>query len=279
MSTTIFPQSGDTAGELAFQHYVRLCGHDHVRSVGEMEVTHDTGLDVIVSAGHAILNGVHVHVDTDTTITVNDDATNYVYLKLTRDASDLVQDPSSDSDNFVVTTSTETGPDYLPLAIVRASGGSVESGGIDQLTWVGAGPSMSVRKTTTEQRTNTTDGTDGDLQMPLPAGYIYRVEASIAFDDNFQMELETNATPDAAHLHYFSIDDAGVDKISKRVGVNDMIVFSAETDGIAKWEGFIDMRNANHGELDVDWGVHSGDSAYLIKGSVLSLHRINDNLA
>lgn len=272
MATTIFPQSGDTAGELPFQHYVRMATEDHVRSPGDMEVTDAGSLDVSIAAGHAILNGVHVHVDSAVTLTVNDNATNYVYLQLSRDASGLVTDPASDSDNYTVTTTTETGDDYLPLAQVIASGGGIDQ--VNDFRWQVPNGAMGAFKTTNEQRTSTNFQRDGSLILPVPAGRKYLFRATIAFDELPAMKwFITGST--AFQCQVTSLDEAGHDHTETLITNDEEVKFSADTHGVVRWDGYLDSNGSDHDTLDFEWRTHSSSgSAYIRKGSHMKLEPI-----
>jgi len=162
MATTIFPQNGDDGSEQAFQDHALASVMSHVKK--GLEVTIDSGLDVSISAGEAVVGGVRVDTSTPPTITVPDDDVSYVYLKLTR-ASGLVQSPATDADNFTAETATVEDKDHLLLAVVNASSGSITQ--VDDVRWRSPGETMSAGNSGTKTFTGTTHSVLDDVQVPV----------------------------------------------------------------------------------------------------------------
>lgn len=268
MAQTIYPQSGDTAGELAFQHWMRMAGQDHVRGDTDFEVTHNTGLDVDIAPGDVLVNGVHLNEDTVQTITVSDNTTNYLYIKLTRDASSLVSGA-----NYTDLTTIETGADYFPLAIVKASSGSVDY--IDDMRWPTNGQAVSAFKRTTEQRTSTTLTPDGSLLLPAHAGDLYRLKASIGYKGTIRWALDMTAAPED-EFKYFALDHNDLDGIHRRFGLGETQQNSTDhPGGVITVEGYMDMAGVAYAELHFEWRTNtSGNSATVVAGSSLTLERI-----
>jgi hypothetical protein len=87
-----------------------------------LQVTAGSGLSVNISAGTGHINGYFIDSDTTENRTVNASTTNYVWCRLTRDASNFVT-----GWNFHITTTATPPSDSFLLAEVVTSGSAVTS--------------------------------------------------------------------------------------------------------------------------------------------------------
>jgi hypothetical protein len=137
MATTIFPQNGDVGGEQAFQN-LNQSRYNWVMQ--GFSPSAGTGLNPEINNGEAIINGVYLKISATTSITVVDNTTNYVYLQIQRSGG-LVQNPPSDSDNFLVSTTEQKDDDLLLVAIFITASGSVST--VVDMRWIVPGGRMS----------------------------------------------------------------------------------------------------------------------------------------
>jgi hypothetical protein len=187
MGTTIFPQNDPSpADETSFQDYLLAAVMSHVKY--GLEVTIDSGLDVSIAAGEAIVGGVRIEVDTTQTLSMANNDVNYVYLELTRSGG-LVQSPTSDADNYTPETSPVLDKNHLLLAVVNTSGGSITQ--VDDVRWRSPGETLTVSTGNSQTLSGTSHAVLDDIQLPIDHDWTDRVnwEYSSASSCSFLLRI------------------------------------------------------------------------------------------
>lgn len=167
MATTIFPQNDpNPADETQFSQQLAVPGvaYNHVLQGGAVSI--NSGLNVDVAPVRAFIQGTYIDVDSTVTLSMADNATNFIYLELTR-SSNLIQSPASDEDNFLVSSlSSDSTVDRVLIARVDTSSGGVSN--IYDMRWMS--PGLSWSRALHNQLTINSDTSANrvaELQMPI----------------------------------------------------------------------------------------------------------------
>lgn len=133
------------------------------------DIASSSGLDITINPGEAIISGYRVEKDTQTTLTMSDDATSYIYYQITIDANDVVT-----SQGFVVNTTGVQPSNSVPIAEVVTATGAVSSQSDKRQMGF---------KVNSADNADTVDGKHylDILQAVYPVGSIY-INASVSTD-------------------------------------------------------------------------------------------------
>lgn len=185
MAVTIFPETGDTISESAWQGLNKAIAANGAWTTEGYDVTVSSGIIVDVAAGEALVNGYLVSSDATQQVTLADNNTNYLWLE---------------PDGTLTDSTTGSNPgNALLLATIVTSGGSITSITKDQDVTVGN--SLYIRKTADENVASSTTLQDDDhLTVALEPG-IYRftiiLEATWAASVGLKLALQSSATNDS----------------------------------------------------------------------------------
>lgn len=189
MATTVFPETSDSVTESVWQGLNKAIVSGGSHTSEGYDVTVDSGLDIDIAAGEAVVNGYYLSSDATQGATMTDSTTNYVWLE-------------PDGTITVNTTGTNPGSSLL-LAKVVTSGGAITSITKDQD--ITEGSRLLVRKTAAENVSSSTSLQDDDhLTIALEPGiyrFTFMLEATWAASVGLKVALgctATNATVDAA---------------------------------------------------------------------------------
>lgn len=226
MATTIFPQNGDSGDEVAFSQQLNQTSvaRNHVRTGGE--ATAVSGLGINISEVVALISGTYIKVDGPIALTMTANATNFVYLELTRSGG-LVQTPPNDGDNFLVTTSFENGVDKVLLAVVETGSSSVTT--IHDARWLAPGQQMTKMRGLGSLLFNEQTNYVGDPQLKVPLPRFIEttttqnvVDGAIkVFSGNggIRVRLRLSSTPGSASVMY-TVHDGGNLVDADRIAAN-----------------------------------------------------------
>lgn len=121
MTISWYPKSGETIGEDETANLLDKFHDNFV--VSGLNLSDGGGLTLNVSSGYALINGYLVSSDATESVTLTDNATNYIYLELTRDG--VTNNITNIS--VVAYTSPQVETDRCYLGKVTTSGGAISN--------------------------------------------------------------------------------------------------------------------------------------------------------
>lgn len=267
MAVSIFPTDGGDPSETnwrALNHALALGG---AWTVNGFDVTVDSGLDIDIAAGEAIIYGYRVSSDATESETLTNNSTCYLWLE---------------PDGTISHTTTLSNPgNALLLATIVTSGGAITS--ISRLADVDAGPIIfRTKKGTTENvASSTTLQDDDDLTAAVEPG-VYRLlvvlEATWAASVGLKVAIACTATnaelnaslvysnsaPGSAAGFGFLTSIGGSGSYQTNAGSNDPVII----------DGVIALADA--GTVKLQWAqqTSSATNTTLHEGSFMILERI-----